>query len=128
MTVSHDSSKILSVGQMQTFDTSSALLLSDIRAQVLAGLTTAGYSVDTRYPGQGNGGTFPLDATFAPDGKSIVFDGAVEKGGTYGVVVCSINVDGTGFQVLKGPLPVNPAFSNNHNFSQVNPTWKSWIP
>ena len=126
MTVSSDSKKLLSVGQMQTFDADTGALLSDIRTQVLNELTAAGYAPDTRFSGQGNGGTFPLDGTFASGDKEIIFDGAVSKNGTYGVVLCTIKTDGTGFSILKGPLSVDPSFSNNHNFSQVNPTAKNW--
>lgn len=126
MTVSADSRRLLSAGQMQTFNTETGALLGDIRSQAIAALIGAGYAIDPRYPGQGNGGTFPLDATFSPDASEVVFDGAVSKNGTYGVILCSIHADGTGFQVLKGPIAVNAEFSNGHNFSQLTPTWKSW--
>ena len=126
MAVSADAKKILSVGQMQTFDADTGALVSDIRTQVLSALTTAGYAPDTRFSGQGNGGTFPLDGTFANGDKEIIFDGAVSKNGSYGVVLCSIKIDGTGFSILKGPLSVDPSFSNNHNFSQINPIAKNW--
>jgi hypothetical protein len=126
MTVSADSQKLLSAGQLQVFNTQTGALLSDIRTQAITALTGAGYAIDTRYEGQGGGGTCPLDATFSPDASEIVFDGAVSKNGTYGVILCSIRADCTGFQVLKGPIAVNPEFSNDHNFSQLTPTWKSW--
>ncbi len=122
--VSLDSSLLLIPGQMQIYDAKTLQLLGDIRAQALAGLAAAGYKLDTRFPGQGNAGTFPLDGTISPDKKTIVFDGAVEKDGTFGVLLCKINVDGTGFTVLRPPVPVEPKFSNNHNYSQVLPHWR----
>jgi hypothetical protein len=122
--VSLDSSLIVIPGQMQIYDAKSFRLVADIRTQVLAGLAAAGYKPDTRFPGQGNGGTFPLDGTFSPDNKRIVFDGAVEKDGQFGVILCQINVDGTGFSVLRPPVRVEPKFSNDHNYSQVLPRWR----
>lgn len=121
--VSADSSKILIPGQMQVYDARTGTLIADVHKQVMDGLAAAGYKPDARFPGQAGGGTFPLDGTFAPDGKTIAFDGAVEKDGAFGVLLCKINVDGTGFSVHKGPFAVEPRFSNNHNFSQVLPRW-----
>jgi hypothetical protein len=118
-----DGRKLLSVGQMRTYDTSTGALLSDIHDKVLAALSAAGYQPDGRFPGQGGGGTFPLDGSFSPDGKAIVFDGAVQKDGSFGVLLMRINADGSGFKILAGPLTVNPQFSNNHNYSQLNPYW-----
>lgn len=122
--VSLDSSLLLIPGQMQIYDAKTLQLRGDIRAHALAGLAAAGYKVDTRYPGQGNGGTFPLDGTFSPDNKQIVFDGAVEKDGTFGVLLCRMNLDGSGFTVLRPPVQVEPKFSNNHNYSQVLPHYR----
>jgi hypothetical protein len=119
-----DSSLVLVPGQMQIYDAKTFRLIADIRPQVLAGLAAAGYKPDTRFPGQGNGGTFPLDGTFSSDNKRIVFDGAVEKDGQFGVILCQVNVDGNGFSVLRPPVPVEPRFSNNHNYSQVLPHWR----
>ena len=122
--VSADSSKILVPGQMQIYDAKTGALLADVRQQAMAGIAAAGYKPDARFPGQAGGGTFPLDGAFSPDGKQIAFDGAVEKDGTFGVLVCVINVDGTGFRILRGPLSTTPKLSNDHNFSQVSPRWR----
>jgi hypothetical protein len=122
--VSLDSSLLLVPGQMQIYEAKTLNLIVDIRSQVLTGLSAAGYRPDSRYPGQGNGGTFPLDGTFSPDNKTITFDGAVEKDGTFGVLLCRINVDGSGFAVLHPPVEVEPKFSNLHNYSQVLPHWR----
>ncbi len=122
--VSKDSSKLLIVGQMQIYDTNNGSLISDIHQKVLDALSAAGYEPDARFPGQGGGGTFPLDGSFSPDGTSIVFDGAVQKGGIHTVLLMQVNIDGTGFKILKKKINMNPEFSNNHNYSQVNPVWK----
>jgi hypothetical protein len=121
---SFDGTKILIPGQMQTYDAKTGQLLSDIRKPVLDALSAAGYKPDTRFGGQGGAGTFPLDGSLSPDGRTITFDGAVEKDGAFGVLLCRVNVDGTAFTVLRGPIPVMPMFSNGHNFSQVLPHWR----
>ena len=122
--VSQDSARLIIVGEMQIYDAKTGSLLSDIHQKVMDALSAAGYTPDARFPGQGGSGTFPLDGTFSPDGKSIVFDGAVQKSGAYGVLLIQVNTDGTGFTILQGPIQVTPQFSNNHNYSQVNPNWK----
>jgi len=122
--VSEDSSRLLIVGEMQIYDANTGSLISDIHQKVMDALSAAGYKPDARFPGQGGGGTFPLDGTFSSDSTSIVFDGAVQKDGSYGVLLMQVNTDGTGFTILKGPIKVTPEFSNNHNYSQVNPNWK----
>jgi len=94
---------------------------SAVRAQVIAGLAAAGSRPDTRFGGQGGAGTFPLDGAFSPDKKTIVFDGAVEKDGAFGVLLCRINADGTGFTILRPPLQVMPMFSNNHTTHRCFP-------
>ena len=119
-----DGTKILIPGQMQIYDATTGQLLTDLRRQTLDGLAAAGYRPDTRFPGQGNGGTFPLDGSISPDGRTVTFDGAVEKDGQFGVLLCRINVDGTGFTVVRPPVQVMPMFSNNHNYSQVLPHWR----
>lgn len=122
--VSADSSKILSAGQLQVYDAKTGALLADVHQKAFDGLAAAGYKPDARFPGQAGGGTFPLDGAFSPDGKQIVFDGAVEKDGQFGVILCRIDLDGTGFTVLRPPVQVDPRFSNNHNYSQVLPRWR----
>jgi len=42
-----------------------------------------------------------------------------------GVILCRINIDGSGFTVLRAPVPVPaPQFTNNLNFSPLWPQWR----
>jgi Tol biopolymer transport system component len=121
--VAHDAKTYLDAARMQIYSLETGQLVADLRATILSSLRDAGYEPDDRYPGQANRGTFPMDGAFSPDGSQLVFDGAVKKEGAYGVIVARANRDGTAFQVLTPLLQVDPAFSNNHNFSQLNPMW-----
>ncbi len=121
--VSPDERTIFVPSVMRLYDATSGQVVADLRTAMLSALQQAGYAPDQRFPGQGNRGTYPLDATFSPDSKLIVFDGAVKKGDQYGVILARMAVDGSGFAVLQDMLDVNPTFSNNHNFSQTNPYW-----
>lgn len=123
LTANHDGSRLLVVGQMQTYDSQTGALVSDVRARVLEGLAAAGFAPDNRFPGQGNGGTFPLDGSISYDGQSIYLDGAVRRvsDGATGFVVARVAADGSGFELVKGPYPFEPMFTNGANFSQINP-------
>ncbi len=91
-------------------------------AQVCA---AAGYKTDTRFPGAASAGLYPIAASFSPDGKQLVFDGAVEKDGAFGVILCRINVDANSFTAIRPPVPVPaPQFTNNLNFSPLWPQWR----
>lgn len=120
---SKDGRLILSGHSLSVYDVATGTKIADLKAAALRGLAAAGYELDTRFPGQGGQGTFPLDGDFSPDGKTIVFDGAVRKGTVYGMLLCRIDLDGTNFTVLAGPFPVEPRFTNNLNWSSLNPTW-----
>jgi hypothetical protein len=122
--VSADSTRILIPGQMQIYDATTGALVTDLHQAVLNGLAAAGYQPDPRFPGAAGAGTFPLSGSFSPDGRFIAFDGAVVKGGVYGEILARIGVDGQGFTVLRGPIPAEPKYSNNFNFSQVLPRWR----
>jgi|GEM_PF-1208847 len=123
VSVSKDDKFILNSINMQIFDTASGQLVRNLKAQVITGLKAAGYQPDSQYDGHDHRGSFPLDGDFSPDGAQIVFDGAVVKDGQRGIIICTINQDGSGFKVVRKLLPVNPDFSNNNNFSQINPIW-----
>lgn len=123
LAVSPDERTILEPGRMGLYDVATGNRLADLREEAIAGVRGAGFEMDTRYLGQANRGTFPLDGTFSPDGRTIVFDGAVRRGNEYGIVMGQMSLTGTGFRVLSDLVPVNPAFSNNNNYSQLNPVW-----
>lgn len=123
LAVSRDGKRLLDPGRMRIYGLPGRALEADLKDEVLAGLAASGYAPDSRFPGQANRGTFPLDGSFSPDGSAIVFDGAVGKDGRYGVVLARIGTDGTGFTLLTGLLTVDPARANQHNFSLLNPVW-----
>jgi len=123
--VSRDSSRIVVSGQLQVYDAKTGALVADLHQAALDGLAAAGYKIDTRFPGAANAGLYPIAATFSPDGKQIAFDGSVEKDGTVGMILCRINIDGSGFTVVRPPVPVPaPQFTNNLNFSPLWPQWR----
>lgn len=121
---SADGTRLLIAGQLQVYNAKTGALVADVHQKALDGLAAAGYKADARFPGQAGAGTFPLAGTLSPDAKQIVFDGAVEKDGQFGVGLFRINVDGTAFTVLRAPVQVEPKFSNGHNYSQVLPRWR----
>jgi len=122
--ISKDSRRLLNTNRMRIYDTTTGALVSDLRDKVMAAIAGLGYQPDTRYPGQANLGTFPLDADFSPDGQSIVFDGAVQGSGQYGVVIFRMTIAGDNVTPLTDLIAVDPARSNNHNYSQLNPAWR----
>lgn len=124
LAISPDESKILEPGRMRIYNATTGAQLSDLDSTVTIALNNAGYNVDTRYPGQANRGTFPLDGDFSTDGQFIVFDGAVEKSGQYGVILCRVSVTGQSFEILSNLIAVDPTFSNNYNYSQLNPMYR----
>ncbi len=123
LAISPDGSMIFNPQLVRLYDAATGSLVSDLRTKVLAGLNSLGYEPDTRFPGQAGRGAFPLDADFSPDGSHIVFDGAVERNGTYGVAIFRMTVAGDEMTLLTGMIGVEPANSNDHNFSQLNPSW-----
>ena len=127
LAISSDGTRILEPGRMKNYSALDGSELADLKSGVMSALQSAGYSPDTRYPGQANRGTFPLDGDFSTDGQFIVFDGAVQRSGTYGVILCRITASGGQFQVLSDIIPTNPAFSNNHNYSQLNPMYRKTV-
>lgn len=116
--------RILNSARMRIIDLASGELVIDLRDEAIAGVRAAGYELDTRFPGQADRGTFPLDGAFSPDGSSLVFDGAVVKDGEYGILIMKMRTDGTGFEIVAGPLTVDPARTNNLNYSETNPLWR----
>jgi hypothetical protein len=122
LAVSKDDTILLVPKTMKMYDTVLGLEIGELLYEVLAGLSTSGYQLDTVYPGD-FGTSFPLDGDFSPDGQEIVFDGGVSRNGISGAVIGKIRVDGTEFSLLSDFIPVNPEFGGNNNFSQLNPVW-----
>jgi len=121
---SADGQRLLIVGQMQIFDLSTGELVSDLHQAVFDGLRGADLRPDDRFAGHGGGGTVPLDGAFSPDGQLIVFDGAVIGPDGPAVTLFSIAIDGSGFDVIGEPYDIDPAVTNDHNFSFLNPFWR----
>ncbi|HVL88357.1 MAG TPA: hypothetical protein VM681_10215 [Candidatus Thermoplasmatota archaeon] len=123
LAVSRDGARVLEPGRARILNASTGEILADLRAALVAAAAQAGYVPDERFQGQANRGTFPLDGDFSPDGRFLVFDGAVRRGAEHGVVLFRVAADGSGFEVLTPLLPADPSFSNGHNYSQTNPRW-----
>ena len=120
--VSHDGRSLFVPSSGKIYDVDSGAIVADIGDALLRGLRSLGFEPDDRYRGQAGLGTFPLAASFAADGASLVFDGAVRKDGRYGVALFSAGVDGSETKALTPMIDVDPARSNNHNYSQLTPT------
>lgn len=120
---SRDGTKLLEVGRLRVLDVATGAVQHDLRDEALAGLAAAGYDVEDRFPGQANRGTFPLDGDFSPDGTKLVFDGAVKQGTDSAVVIATMALDGSGFEVVAGPFVVDPTTTNGLNYSETNPMW-----
>ena len=123
LAISPDGTLILNPQLVRLYDVATGSVVSDLKDKVMSGLDDLGYQPDTRFPGQANRGTFPLDADFSPDGGHIVFDGAVERGGSYGMVISQMTTTGDEITPLTGMIDLDPTVSNNHNYSQLNPSW-----
>ena len=123
LAVSPDGTLIFNPVLARLYDVDTGKLVADLKDKILAALQDNDYTPDTRFHGQANLGTFPMDADFSPDGKHIVFDGAVEKNGKYGLIIFSMTISGNNITPLTDIVEVNPAFSNGNNYSQLNPNW-----
>lgn len=119
--IAPDDSVLLVPVTMRIYDLTDGSLIADLKDETLAGLADSPYTRDTRFTGDLD--NFPLDGSFSPDGQSIVFDGAVTQGDSTGMIISTIDRDGTNFHILSDFIPTNPTFSNNNNYSQLNPVW-----
>jgi hypothetical protein len=123
LSFSHDGGAILEPGRLRVYEVGNGEMTHDLLDEARAGLVAAGYEVEDRFPGQANRGTFPLDGDFSPDGTKLVFDGAVKQGAESAIVIATMGLDGSGFEVVAGPFVVDPTETNGLNYSEVNPMW-----
>lgn len=121
--VSDDGSSLVDPGRLRLYDLSTGGLVEDLKDEAIEFARLAGYERDTQHAGQANRGTFPLDGAFSPDGTEIVFDGAVTRDGESGIILMTIARDGSRAEVVVSMFSYDPTWTNNHNFSGLNPTW-----
>ncbi len=121
--VSPDEKTILNSNTMTLYDVQTGAMVAQLRPKIVQALQAQGFQQDSRFPGQANRGTLTLHGNFSPDGKFIVFDGAIQKGSAYGLYIAQVSITGEDFKLLLDITPNNPSFSNNNNYSQMSPFW-----
>ena len=124
LAVSPDERLIFNPHLIRLYDAVTGEMISDLKEKVLGALDAQGYVPDTRFAGQAGLGAFPLDADFSPDGSHIVLDGAVERDGTFGIVIFQMTASGDDLTPLTDLIQTDPSYTNNNNFSHLNPIWK----
>ena len=123
LAVSPDGSLLFNPVLGRLYNVATGKMVADLKDRILSALKDNGHNLDTRFQGQAGQGTFPMDADFSPDGNHIVFDGAVEKNGKFGLIIFKMTTSGDNIYPITGLIKVNPAFSNNNNYSQLAPNW-----
>lgn len=123
LAISPDGKYIASFGVKKIFSASDGKQVADLVDTLVAYLLKEGFKADNRFATFTNQGSFVLDGSFSPDGKYLVFDGAILQGASYGDIMYQINYKADEFKVLSPLLPTNPDFTANNNYSQLNPLW-----
>jgi Tol biopolymer transport system component len=123
LAVSPDGTLLFNPVLSRLYNIKTGEMVADLKKNVLTALKNHGHNLDTRFQGQAAQGTFPMDADFSPDGKHIIFDGAVEKNGQFGLMIFRMTTSGNNITPITGVIEVNPAYSNGNNYSQLNPNW-----
>ena len=127
LAVSPDGNLIFNPILAHLYDANTGALVADLKDKILNALHEQGYTPDSKFHAhadiEADLGTFPMDADFSPDGTEIVLDGAVEKDGDFGFVIFTITTSGNNLTPVSDVIKVNPAFSNDNNYSQINPDW-----
>jgi hypothetical protein len=122
--ISPDEKSILDFWRLRMYDSTSGAIVADLRASLETALSSTGYAADTAHPGMGGRMTFVLDGSFSPDGTSLVLDGAVTRGGASGSVLFTTPIGQPALTPVTALVELNYAFSNQNNFSQLNPIWR----
>jgi hypothetical protein len=128
LAVSPDGDLIFNPILAHLYDANTGALVADLKDKILNALHEQGYTPDSKFHAQADIeadlGSFPMDADFSPDGTEIVLDGAVRKDGEFGFIIFTMTTTGDNITRLTDIIEVNPAFSNNNNYSQLNPNWR----
>ena len=122
--ISPDEKTILDFWRLRAYDVATGAVVSDLRASLEAALPATGYAADTAHPGMGGRLSFVLDGSFSTDGASLVIDGAVTRGATSGSVLFTTPLAQIALTAVTPIIALNYSFSNQNNFSQLNPTWR----
>lgn len=120
LAVSKDDGRLLVPNSLKIYDTITGQQIADVNDSLSLGLLGLGYQV---VADAGDADSPFLDGDFSPDDKELVVDVAILRQGETRSLIVTINLQTNFVKVAAGPLSVNPAFSNNFNFSQVNPLW-----
>ncbi len=118
--VSKDDRLLLVPNSMRVYNLQTGAMVSDLRSVISAGIVQTGWQLQT---GVGDSKSPFWDGSWSPDGTQFVFDVAVQRNGQTGAVIFTTNADGSSVVVKTNLFSLNPAFSNNLNFSQLDPRW-----
>jgi hypothetical protein len=122
--ISPDEKTILDFWRLRAYDVATGAVVSDLRSSLEAALPATGYATDTAHPGMGGRLSFVLDGSFSIDGASLVIDGAVTRGATSGSALFTTPLAQIALTAVTPIIALNYSFSNQNNFSQLNPTWR----